>query len=85
MRTSISILLFVCFTQLYSQKIVTTYYNPYWFLSTKKYSEFYRIAMIDTTNYKFYGLVKDYYKNGNLQMTGNVLEHNQCYEKRYPN
>lgn len=68
--TSIIILL-ASFPQIFSQKIVTTYYNPYWFLSSKEYSEFYRVAMIDTTNYKFYGFVKDYYKNGNLQMTGN--------------
>lgn len=68
------LLLLTSFSQIFSQKLVTIYYNPYWFLSTKEYSEYYRVAMIDTTNYKFYGFVKDYYKNGNLQMTGSYQE-----------
>jgi antitoxin component YwqK of YwqJK toxin-antitoxin module len=58
-------------THIFSQKVVTLYYNPYWFLTTKEYSEFYRIAVIDTSDYKFYGIVKDYFKNGKLQMIGN--------------
>jgi antitoxin component YwqK of YwqJK toxin-antitoxin module len=71
MRLIISgLLVLASCSQIFSQKVVTTYYNPYWFLSTKEYSEYYRVARIDTLNYKFNGIVKDYYKNGKLQMIG---------------
>jgi antitoxin component YwqK of YwqJK toxin-antitoxin module len=39
-------------------------------LTTKEFADYYRIGIIDTMNYKYYGIIKDYYKNGILQMIG---------------
>jgi antitoxin component YwqK of YwqJK toxin-antitoxin module len=74
LRISISVIFFLCFTQVYSQKIVTTYYNAFWMLTAKDFANYYRIGMIDTIKYKYYGVVRDYYKNGNLQMIGRYQE-----------
>jgi len=71
MRTIILSLLFIAgFTQTFSQKFITTYYNPYWLLSSEEFSEYFRKAVIDTISYHFHGIVKDYYKNGRLEMVG---------------
>ena len=67
----ISINLITCFNQIDAQKQVKTYYNASWLLTTKDFADYYRVGIIDSINYKYYGIVKDYYRNGVLQMIGN--------------
>jgi len=58
------------FFSAYSQKIAITYHDNAWLLTTKTFSQYYRVGIIDTVKYQYYGEVKDYYMNGKLQMKG---------------
>ena len=54
----------------YSQKIVTTYYDSSWLLTSRSQAKFYRVGIIDTVKYQYYGEVSDYYIDGTLEMRG---------------
>ena len=67
----IGLMIFFMF-QGYSQKLTKTYYDNMWKLTTKNLAYYCRVGFIDTVNYKYNGVVNDYYvATGNLQMTGN--------------
>jgi antitoxin component YwqK of YwqJK toxin-antitoxin module len=59
---------------MYAQKVSVTFYNSSWILTTKENAVYYRVGIIDTSNYHFFGEVKDYYINGTLQMKGKYLD-----------
>lgn len=65
----ISILLIIS-SKASSQKIAVTYYDSALLLTIKEFGQFYRVGIIDTNRYQYYGEVKDYYMNGKLQMKG---------------
>jgi antitoxin component YwqK of YwqJK toxin-antitoxin module len=48
----------------------TIFYNNNWEITSKANSEYFRLAEFDKSNMYFTGIVKDYYKNGELQMMG---------------
>jgi hypothetical protein len=54
----------------HSQKIAVLFYDSDWKITTREQSSFYRTCLVDTANLKFYGGVKDHYKNGKLHMSG---------------
>lgn len=54
----------------YSQKSLVCYYDKNWNLTNKNFASYYRIGVIDTVNYHFFGEVKDYHRSGVLQMKG---------------
>lgn len=54
----------------YSQKIAITFYDSAWRLTTKEFGQYYRTGILGTKDLKYYGEVKDYYMNGQLQMKG---------------
>jgi antitoxin component YwqK of YwqJK toxin-antitoxin module len=67
-------LFIVFFLQGFSQKLIKTYYDFSWKLTTKNLAYYCRVGFIDTINYQYYGVVNDYYiATGKLQMTGNYL------------
>ena len=68
LKLSIILFLLLLSVKIYSQVKVTIYYDKYWRISEKKLAEYYREAVLDTIKYQFNGVVKDYYKNGKLQM-----------------
>lgn len=67
--TLTTILLTICFTT-YSQKIAITYHDSTWLLTTKEFGQYYRTGIIDSKELKYYGEVKDYFMNGQIQMKG---------------
>src|SRR5689334_20808857 len=69
-RVVLTSLLLSTLATAYSQKISVTYYDSSWLLTAKNNRKFYRVAIIDTSKYQFHGEVKDYYRNGKLQMKG---------------
>jgi hypothetical protein len=57
----------------YSQKIAITYHDSTWLLTTREFGQYYRTGIIDEKELKYYGEVKDYFMNGQLQMKGHFL------------
>ncbi|MEO0330407.1 MAG: TonB family protein [Bacteroidota bacterium] len=46
------------------------YYNDYWKVTTRDKATYFRTGILDTTHLVFAGGVKDYFRSGQLQMTG---------------
>jgi antitoxin component YwqK of YwqJK toxin-antitoxin module len=70
MRVILATIFLASFGTTYSQKIAITYYDSAWLLTTKNFAHYYRIGIIDTIKYQYFGEVKDFYINGKLQMKG---------------
>jgi antitoxin component YwqK of YwqJK toxin-antitoxin module len=68
-KSILTVILFSISSIVFSQKIIVTYYDSTWLLTTKTYAKYFRTGIIDN-KYKYYGEVKDYYMNGQLQMKG---------------
>ena len=81
MKPILFIVLFACTainTALFAQKKDTIYYDAAWKETTKKNAAFYRpMPLLVVNELK---LIRDYYKNGNLQMQGYVMRKD---EKKY--
>lgn len=69
-------------TSVFSQKVAVTFYDSSWLLTTRNHANFYRVGLIDTTNYHYYGEVKEYYMNGNMSMKG-IFNANQKVDSFY--
>lgn len=57
-----------------AQHVSVTFYDSAWKLAPKSHAAYYRLGVIDTMHYHFFGDVKDYYLNGNLQMIGRYAD-----------
>jgi antitoxin component YwqK of YwqJK toxin-antitoxin module len=68
-----AILSLLFYSESYSQKIAITYLDDSWRLTIKDLSKYYRVGIIDTFNYQYYGEVKDYFISGRLQMKGKFI------------
>lgn len=66
----LSIIFFSFIGTTYAQKFSVTYYDTAWLLTTKKNGKFYRVGILDTVKYQYTGEVKDFYRNGVLEMKG---------------
>ena len=55
----------------FAQTNTPFYYNDYWKLTTRKDAVYFRTGALDTTHLVFAGAVKDYFRSGQLQMSGN--------------
>ena len=72
----------------HTQKLVRTYYNDAWLLTSKKMATYCRVGFLDSLNYDYNGAVNDYYlKTGKLQMSGNYIGKikNGAFKFFYPN
>jgi TonB family protein len=57
--------------QAHSQKRAVTFYDSAWALTSKERGVYYRVGIIDTLHYQYYGEVAEFYKNGKRLMRGN--------------
>src|SRR5689334_14289131 len=57
--------------QVHSQKRAVTFYDSAWALTSKDRGVYYRVGIIDTLRYQYYGEVAEFYKNGKRLMRGN--------------
>jgi TonB family protein len=57
--------------QVHSQKRAVTFYDSAWQLTSKQRGVYYRVGIIDTLRYQYYGEVAEFYKNGKRLMRGN--------------
>lgn len=57
--------------QVHSQKRAVTFYDSAWALTSKERGVYYRVGIIDTLHYQYYGEVAEFYKNGKRLMRGN--------------
>lgn len=55
----------------HSQKRAVTFYDSAWSLTSKERGVYYRVGIIDTLLYQYYGEVAEFYKNGKRLMRGN--------------
>lgn len=88
MRVLLISILCCIMLQGHTQKLVRTFYNDSWLLTSKKKATYCRVGFLDTVTYSYYGAVNDYYlKTGKLQMSGNYIGSvkNGAFKFFYPN
>ncbi|AYB31364.1 energy transducer TonB [Chryseolinea soli] len=54
-----------------SQMRAVTFYDSAWALTSKERHVYYRVGIVDTLRYQYYGEVSEFYKNGKRLMQGN--------------
>lgn len=88
MRVFLISILSCILLQGHTQKLVRTYFNDAWLLTSKKMATYCRVGFLDTVTFSYYGAVNDYYlKTGKLQMSGNYIGSvkNGAFKFFYPN
>lgn len=69
-KSLLTVVFFLTFLPSYSQIMAITYYDDSWQLTPKNFGKYFRIGVLDTVKYQYFGEIKDHYVSGKLQMKG---------------